>query len=451
MNTASSTKSKRILVLGAGRSATCLIEHLAQEALKHDWQLTVGDYILSLVEKKTVAFPQVQAIEFDAYEQKHREKYISQADVVISMMPTTSHALIARTCIRLGKHLITASYTTPEIRQLHAEAQAKNVLILMEMGLDPGIDHMSAMQLIDKIRIAGGKIDSFKSYSGGLMTEASDNPWGYKFTWNPRNVVIAGQQTVKFLENGHFKYIPYHQLFRRAQPIQIDGQPELEVYANRDSLHYQEVYGLQEVQTLLRGTLRRKGFSAAWDVLIKLGLTDDSFTIENSKDMPYSEFVRSFLSEEAHGKTLEEQIAEAAEIATDSEEMKKFLWLGLLNNEKIGLENATPARILQHFLEKKWALEPKDKDVVVMFHQIDYTNLYGKKKTLISNLFVKGDDALRTAMAKSVGYTVATACKLLMEDKLKLRGVQIPVSREIYIPAMSELAKLGFEFEEKEV
>jgi saccharopine dehydrogenase (NADP+, L-glutamate forming) len=451
MNTASSNKSKRILVLGAGRSATCLIEHLAQEALKHDWQLTVGDYILSLVEKKTVAFPQVQAIEFDAYEQKHREKYISQADVVISMMPTTSHALIARTCIRLGKHLITASYTTPEIRQLHAEAQAKNVLILMEMGLDPGIDHMSAMQLIDKIKIAGGKIEGFRSYSGGIMSEESDNMWGYKFTWNPRNVVIAGQQTVKFLENGHFKYIPYHQLFRRTENVKVDGQPELEVYANRDSLHYQELYGLQDVKTLLRGTLRKKGYCSAWNVLIKLGLTDDTFNIENSASMTYEEFIKSFLNEDTQGKSIEEQIAEAAEIAVDSEEMKKFLWLGLLSKEKIGLESTSPAKILQHFLEKKWALEPKDKDAVVMLHQIDYTTLYGKKKTLVSTLSIKGDDALHTAMAKSVGYTVATACKLLMEGKITLRGVQIPVNKEIYIPALAELAKLGFEFDEKEI
>ncbi|MBC8112289.1 MAG: saccharopine dehydrogenase NADP-binding domain-containing protein [Verrucomicrobia bacterium] len=451
MNTASNNKSKRILILGAGRSATCLIEHLAQEALKHDWQLTVGDYVLSLVEKKTAAFPHVQAVEFDAYEQKHREKYISQADVVISMMPTSTHIDIARTCVRMGKTLITASYTTPEIRQLNAEAVAKNVLILMEMGLDPGLDHMSAMQLIDKIRIGGGRIESFKSYSGGILSEESDNVWGYKFTWNPRNVVIAGQQTVKFLENGHFKYIPYHQLFQRAEIVKIDGQPDLEVYANRDSLQYQQLYGLEDVKTMIRGTLRRKGFSLAWNLLIKLGITDDSFTLENSKEMTYREFVNSFLNNDDEEKGIEERIAVYTDYASDSPEMQKFLWLGLLNDEKIGLENASPARILQHFLEKIWALAPNDKDLVVMQHQIDYVNPYNKKKTLVSNLFVKGDNSLRTAMAKSVGYTMAVACKLVLEGKINLKGVHIPINREIYIPALAELAKLGFEFEEKEV
>lgn len=450
MNSAS-TSQKRILILGAGRSATCLIEHLAQEALKNDWQLTVGDYVLSVVEKKTAAFPHVSAIEFDAFEQKHREKYISQSDVVISMMPTTSHGLIAKTCIRLGKHLITASYTTPEIQQLNTEAQKKGVLILMEMGLDPGIDHMSAMLMIDKIRSAGGKIEAFKSYSGGLMTQESDNIWGYKFTWNPRNVVIAGQQTVKFLENGHFKYIPYHQLFTRTEPVNITTLPELEVYANRDSLHYQEVYGLKEIKTLIRGTLRKKGYCAAWNVLIKLGLTDDTFTIENSAGMTYLDFIKSFLDEDQHGLTIGEQIARYVGMDVNSEEMQKFFWLDILNTDKIELENASPARILQHYLEKKWALSPNDKDIVVMYHQMDYITLYGKKKTLISNLFVKGDDGLRTAMAKSVGLNVAIACKLLMQGKITLRGVHIPVSREIYVPALAELSQLGFVFEEKEI
>jgi saccharopine dehydrogenase-like NADP-dependent oxidoreductase len=445
-----SSPLKKILLLGAGRSATCLIEYLAQEALRQEWQITVGDYILDLVQKKTAHFPHVQAIEFDAYEQKHREKYIAGADVVISMMPTTSHALIARTCIRLGKHMITASYTTPEIQQLHAEAKAKNVLILMEMGLDPGIDHMSAMQLIEKIRIAGGKIESFKSYSGGLMSEGSDNIWGYKFTWNPRNVVIAGQQSVKFLENGHFKYIPYHQLFKRTEVVKIQGQPELEVYANRDSLHYQEIYGLQEVKTLIRGTLRRRGYSAAWNVLVKLGLTDDSFTIENSENMTYHDFVKSFLSEQVNDRTIGQQIADYVERDVNSEELQKFFWLDLLNDQKIGLPNATPARILQHYLEKKWALEPDDKDVVVMYHQLQYATPSGKKKMLNSTLYVQGDDALHTAMAKSVGFTIGVACKLLMEDKISLRGVRVPVEKEIYVPAMIELGKLGFEFEESE-
>jgi saccharopine dehydrogenase-like NADP-dependent oxidoreductase len=450
MNSSQTPTPKRILILGAGRSASCLIEYLAQEALQHEWQLTVGDYMLDLVQKKTAAFPHVQAIEFDAYEQKHREKYISQADVVISMMPTTSHALIARTCVRLGKHLITASYTTPEIQLLHAEAQAKNVLILMEMGLDPGIDHMSAMQLIDKIRIAGAKIESFRSFSGGLMSPESDNLWGYKFTWNPRNVVTAGQHGVKYLENGHFKYIPYHQLFSRTEAVHIQGQPELEVYANRDSLHYQQVYGLDEVKTLMRGTLRKKGFASAWNVLVKLGLTDDSFTIENAASMTYLDFVKSFLKEPQNGQSLEEIIAEYAGIGLDSVDMEKFRWLGLLSQEKIGLESGTPARILQHFLEKKWALDPNDRDEVIMYHQIEYLTLYNKKKTLSSSLCIQGDDSLRTAMAKSVGYTVAIGCKLLMEGKISLRGVHVPTDKQIYLPVMTELAKLGFEFDEKE-
>jgi saccharopine dehydrogenase-like NADP-dependent oxidoreductase len=359
---------------------------------------------------------------------------------------------VARTCIRFGKHLLTASYISPEIKELHKEALQEDVLILMEMGLDPGIDHMSAMQVINQIMDTGATITSFKSYCGGLVASESDtNPWGYKFTWNPRNVVIAGQSTVTYMEGGHYKYIPPHQIFARAEPVYVEGFGELEAYGNRDSLAYREVYGLQKTSSIIRGTLRKDGFCKAWQILVKLGVTDDSYTLENSEHMTYYDFVNTFLSNGLDpNKTIDQKVAEYMGIEASSEEMEKIRWLGIFGEEKINLPNATPAQILQQLLEKKWILASTDKDMVIMQHQFKY-ELNGENKSLVSSLIIKGEDAVHTAMAKAVGLPLAVAAKLILQGKLTPRGVQIPVWKEIYEPVMEELMRLGIYFKEQEV
>jgi saccharopine dehydrogenase-like NADP-dependent oxidoreductase len=442
---------KKILILGAGRSSTYLIEYLAEQAPIYGWHLTVGDADLSQAQQKTAPYPHVDAMLFNIFDQKQREKQISQTDVVISMLPAIYHIHVARTCIRFGKHLLTASYISPEIKELNKEALQEDVLILMEMGLDPGIDHMSAMQVIDEIRGRGGSIVSYRSYCGGLVASESDtNPWGYKFTWNPRNVVVAGQSTVKYMEDGQYKYIPPHQIFARAEPVFVDNYGLMEAYGNRDSLSYKDIYGLQKAQTIIRGTLRKSGFCKTWQILVRLGITDDSYTLEDSENMSYLDFITTFLSNRFEpGKSVEQRVAEYMGLSEESEEMEKIKWLGFFEDEKIGLPNATPAQILQQLLERKWILSPGDKDMVIMQHQFKY-EVDGEIKSLVSSLIINGEDGLHTAMAKSVGLPLAVAAKLVVQGKIVPRGVQIPVWKEIYGPVMEELKSLGIEFKEQE-
>lgn len=441
---------KKILILGAGRSSSYLIDYLAQQALQQGWKLTVGDTDLEQVQKKTDIYPHVDAILFNIFDQKQREKQISQTDIVISMLPAVYHIHVARTCIRFGKHLLTASYVSPEIKELHKEALKEDVLILMEMGLDPGIDHMSAMQVINQLTEQGASVTSFKSYCGGLVSsESDDNPWGYKFTWNPRNVVIAGQSTVKYMEDGHYKYIPPHQIFARAEQVYVEEFGPLEAYGNRDSLSYREVYGLQNAATVVRGTLRKNGFCKAWQLLVRLGVTDDSYTLENSENMTYNEFVNTFLSNEYQANmSIEQRVARYMEVEENSEEIEKLKWLGIFGTEKINLPNATPAQILQQLLEQKWMLASDDKDMVVMQHQFKYV-LNGEQKSIISSLIIKGEDSVHTAMAKAVGLPLAVAAKLILQGRIATKGVQIPVWKEIYEPVMEELNQLGIHFKEQ--
>lgn len=442
----------KILILGAGRSSTYLIEYLAAQAPEHGWQLTVGDADLEQAQRKTAPHAHVNAILFDVFDQKEREKQISRTDVVISMLPAIYHIHVARTCLRFRKHLMTASYITPEIKELHKEALTEDVLILMEMGLDPGIDHMSAKRVIDQLRAKGAFITAFKSFCGGLIAPESDNnPWGYKFTWNPKNVVLAGQSTVKYLEDGKYKYIPSHQVFARAEQVYVDDYGQMEAYGNRDSLGYRDVYGLSKAATILRGTLRKIGFCSAWQILVRLGLTSDSYTLEDSENMTYKEFVNTFISNSPDpNQTIEQRVAAYMRMDENSEEMQKVKWLGLFEDEKINLPNATPAQVLQQLLEKKWALSPEDKDMVVMQHQFRY-ELNGETKSLITSLIIKGEDSLHTAMAKAVGLPLAVAAKLVLQGKLTPRGVQIPIWQEIYEPVMEELQKLGITFKEQEL
>ncbi|MDJ1505462.1 saccharopine dehydrogenase C-terminal domain-containing protein [Xanthocytophaga agilis] len=444
-----SSEQKRILILGAGRSSTYLIDYLAKVAPEKNWKLIVGDMELAPAQRKTEMYPHVDSILFDVFDQKQREMQINQADVVISMLPAIYHVHVARACMRFSKHLFTASYISSEVRELNIEATRKNLLILMECGLDPGLDHMSAMRIIDRIHEKGGKISLLRSWCGGQISKQNnDNPWKYKFTWNPRNLVVSGQSMVKFLHHGQYKFIPSHQVFARVENVNIKGFGEMEGYGNRDSLNYREAYRVPEVSTLLRGTLRPKGFSEAWQILVRLGLTESVHRIEGSENLTYREWVELFLEEKSE-LSLAEQVAEYLNVDVNSEAMRKVIWLGLFSDEKIGIANATPAEILQHLLEKKWQLTSEEEDIIAVQHEIEY-ELNGEHKRLVSSLLVRGEDFIHTAMAKTVGYPLAVAVKLLLEGKITARGVQIPVVKEIYEPVLTELEHLGLVFQEEE-
>lgn len=440
---------KNILVLGAGLSSSSLIKYLLDNAEECDWQITLGDISAELAAKKIDKHPRGRAIEFDVKNERQRNDEITKSDVVISMLPASMHYLVAKNCVAVGRHMVTASYVSDEIRRLDEEAKRQGVLLLNEIGVDPGIDHMSAMELIDRVKNTGGKVKVFESNTGGLVApEHDNNPWNYKFTWNPRNVVVAGQGVSRFLHNGRIKYIPYHKIFRRIEVIDVLDVGSFEVYANRDSLKYRELYGIEEIETLFRGTMRRPGYSKAWDVFVQLGMTEDTYTIEDSETMTYRDFVNSYLAYEKN-VPLEQKLCAYLGLEEDSEEMSKLKWSGIFSSKKIGLKDATPAEILLSLLEPKWQLEPEDKDMIVMQHILRY-EFDDLQKEIKSSLVVKGRDRVHTAMAITVGLPVAIATKLLLLGQIKSRGVVIPVEEEIYQPVMTELKEYGVEFVEEE-
>jgi len=440
---------KNILVIGAGRSTPTMIKYLLDESGKNDWRVKVGDISHDLASKRVNGHENGSAIAFDVLDTQQRQKEISAANVVVSMLPPSMHLDVAKDCVRLGKHMVTASYVSDEMNDLNEAAKQKGVVLLNEIGVDPGLDHLSSMDILEKIKAKGGALTSFESFTGGLVAPESDNnPWNYKFTWNPRNVVLAGQGVVKFIQEGKYKYIPYHKVFNRIEKININGYGSFEGYANRDSLKYREVYGLDEIPTLYRGTLRRPGFCRAWDLFVQLGATDDSYVMENTEKMTHKEFINSFVFYHP-GDSVKLKVAYHMGIGIESDEMEKLNWLGLFDDTVLGLKNATPAQILQHILEKKWTLEPDDKDMIVMMHRLFY-KINGSLKMLISELVVKGDDSTYTAMAKTVGLPMAIATKHIANGVINSPGVLLPITKEIYEPTLKELSQYGIEFVERE-
>lgn len=442
---------KKIVIFGAGRSSTSLIEYLLSIAEEQNLLITLLDYNEELAKSKINNHKFGEAHFIDANNPNERLKFIKESQLVISMLPAHMHLGIVKDAIHEKVHVITPSYVTEEIRSLNADAQNNDVLILNEMGLDPGIDHMSAKKIIDEIEDNGGKLTGFESFTGGLVApESDDNPWNYKFTWNPRNVVLAGQGgAAKFIQEGKYKYIPYNKLFRRTEIIEIEGYGKFEGYANRDSLRYRSVYGLNEIPTMYRGTLRKIGFCRAWNVFVQLGLTDDSYVIEGSENMTNRDFINSFLAYNPHD-SVELKLRHYLGIEQDDYIWEKLVWLGLFEDKKIGLKNATPAQILQKILQDKWSLREEDKDMIVMWHKFNFSQK-GVDKEIRSHMVYIGKDTQFTAMSDTVGLPLGIAAKLLLSGKIKDRGVKLPIEREIYLPVLSELEQLGITFEEKEV
>lgn len=441
----------RILILGAGRSSGVLIAYLLKAAEENKWLVTVGDITLDAAQERVQNAKAGRAIVFDIQHEKSAEASISEADVVVSLLPAYLHPIVAKLCYRNGKHLLTASYVSDEMKAFHEPALSKGLLFLNECGLDPGIDHMSAMQVMDNIKNAGGKITSFESFTGGLITPDTDpdNPWRYKFTWNPRNVVVAGQSTACYLRDGLYKYIPYQQLFRRTIPVYIHGHGNFEGYANRDSLKYIDTYSLHGIKTILRGTLRYPGYCAAWSILVQLGCCEDSYTMEGVSKMTHCDFLDSFLFTSA-GISVQEKICILFGVDVNGPELERLRWSGLFTAEQVGLDKGTPAQILEHILNKKWRLKPEDKDFIVMWHRFLYEQ-NGEEKEIQASLAVTGTDAEHTAMAKTVGLPLAIATKLLLLGKIKSRGVVIPIASEFYNPILDELKLHGVVLTEQEI
>jgi saccharopine dehydrogenase-like NADP-dependent oxidoreductase len=446
------SSKRQILIIGAGRSASSLIQYLLSKSASERLHLVVADLTLALAEAKTNAHPNATALALDINQVEARRKAVQNADIVISMLPASMHLGVAQDCIDFGKHLITASYVSNEMWAMDAQVKAKGLVFMNEIGLDPGIDHMSAMQIIDRIKAQGGKMILFESFTGGLVApESDDNLWHYKFTWNPRNVVVAGQGgAAKFIQEGRYKYIPYQKLFRRTEILHIDGYGKFEGLANRDSLKYREIYGLDDIHTMYRGTIRRVGYSKAWNVFVQLGMTDDTYVMEGTQDMSYRDFVNSFLPYHPYD-SVELKLRQYLQIDQDDVLWEKLEELELFNpNQKVNMPKATPAQILEKILSEKWTLKPEDKDMIVMLHKFGF-ELNGEKKQIESSMVVIGKDQVYTAMSDTVGLPVAMATLKILNKQITKPGVQIPINQEVYEPILEELKEYGVVFTEKEV
>ena len=443
---------RNILIIGAGKSASTLIQYLLNKSESENLHLTIGDLSLALAQKKTHNHKNAAAISLDIFNEKQRKTEIEKADIVISMLPAHLHIEVAKDCIVYKKHMVTASYISDAMQELDEQAKENNLVFMNEIGLDPGIDHMSAMKVIDEIKEKGGKMILFESFCGGLVAPESDNNlWNYKFTWAPRNVVLAGQGgSAKFIQEGTYKYIPYHKLFRRTEFLEVEDYGRFEGYANRDSLKYRSVYGLDDVLTLYRGTIRKVGFSKAWNMFVQLGMTDDSYKIDNSDTISYREFLNLFLP---YHPTDSVEIKTRLYLGIDQDDIMwdKLLELDLFNSNKIvGLFDASPAQILEKILSDKWTLQENDKDMIVMYHKFGY-EIDGKQHQIDSKMVCIGDDQTYTAMAKTVGLPVAIATLQILNGKIKTPGVQLPITKEVYEPILKELENFGINFKETEM
>lgn len=434
---------QHILLLGIGRSTYYLLQYLNDFIASNPVGIKAMDAQLQLVEKRTKEFPNISFMQSDI-NAASLQLEIAQATIVVSMLPPTFHSMVAEICLDQRKHFFTASYVSAEIKIMHEQAENTDLLFMMECGLDPGIDHMSALSLIHTIEEKGAKVISFESFTGGLVHPSYTNPpWNYKVSWNPRNVVLAGQGAdAQYKLNGVNKVVSYRELFSSPSSWRISTSEVYEGYPNRDSLSYQALYQLTDTITFMRGTLRYPGFCKGWNYLIQLGLTNDGVQIKEDTGRTGTSFLSQLLPE--GNKTLEEKCIQEC----GSKDVLPYLEaLGLLDDTPIATMAGTPAHIFQTIIEKKWRLKQSDKDRIVMIHRLVY-ELKGVKKQLQSSLIVDGEDAERTAMAKTVGLPLAIAIDLFLQRKIKNRGVVIPIHTEIYTPILERLKSFGVVFKE---
>ncbi len=426
---------KKILLFGAGKSATCLIDYLVKELGKNNWHLIVCDADLNLANSKINNAENAQAVSINVENEDSRKQLVRSADIVVSMLPPTLHFLIAKDCVEFSKNLLTASYVDENIKSLEKEITDKKLLFLCEMGLDPGIDHMSAMKLIHTIKEKGGIITSFISHCGGLIAPESDNnPWHYKITWNPRNIVLAGKDGAEYLKENKIVKVSYLSIFKDCPTVNVIDNYPLCWYPNRDSLPYINLYELNGISTFIRTTLRHPAFCQGWNKLVNMGLTDTSDHDQINECVTFKEWFNNK--------------AAAITDVFNNEFVEQLDFLELKSNNQLPENCENSADILQNILERKLAIIEDDKDMIVLMHELKY-EVRGKNYGIKSSLIVKGEDSLRTAMAKTVGLPLGIATKLILQDKIKITGLHIPIVPEIYMPVLEELEKNGIVFNEQ--
>ncbi len=424
----------QILVFGAGKSATVLIKYLGSITAQKNWICTVADQDLNTLNNKIKGYPNLRATALSIEDEAARQGLIKAADIVISLLPPGLHFLVAKDCVLLKKNLLTASYLDSQIKSLEKDIEEAGLLFIGEMGLDPGIDHMSAMKIIHDIQSNGGQISSFKSHCGGLIAPESDNnPWHYKISWNPRNIVTAGKAGAIYQENGEIITKPYEQIFEDSVQLNIPQVGSLAYYPNRDSLSYIPLYQLETAQTFIRTTLRYAEFCLGWNKIVQAQLTSDEEMVDTN-GLSYAQFFQDHLNKNQ------------VELNTP-ELIEQFNFLGLNDPSLINKGTLSTAQILQEVLEAKWKLQEGDKDLIVMLHELEYT-MNNQQYALQSTLVVKGDDELHTAMAKTVGLPLGIAAVLILENKIAIKGLHIPIIKEIYEPVLAALMQEGIAFVE---
>jgi saccharopine dehydrogenase-like NADP-dependent oxidoreductase len=433
---------KQILVIGAGKSATVLIDFLQKKLVENNWFMVLADADAHLAAKKWNNAPNGHSVGMDILQQDQRVDLIKNADLVISMLPAFLHVEVAKDCLSLGKALFTASYVDEQMQSISKEIKQKGLLFLCEMGLDPGIDHMSAMELIDRIKSKNGQITGFKSHCGGLIAPESDtNPWHYKISWNPRNIILAGKAGAIYLENGIERSIEYHSIFENCAQINVPNWGQLSYYPNRDSLSYINTYQLEGVQDFIRTTLRHPMFTDGWNAIVQMG-----FTSEELFDKPFNT-IADWFQHQIHStqvKSIWDSIQQNSLIKN------QFDFLALEVNDAIPATCTSNASVLQWILETKWALGKTDKDAVVMMHEVDYI-LEGKKYSVQSSLVLTGKNHEHTAMASTVGLPLGIAAEAYLKGQLNITGLHIPTIPELYQPILSKLKEEGIEFYEETV
>jgi saccharopine dehydrogenase-like NADP-dependent oxidoreductase len=440
---------KKILVLGAGQSTAYLIPFLLEGAQQHDWFVTVGDVSRDSAAARVGGHPRGEAIYFDVNDAELRLAHIKQSDLVVNMLPPTFQHVVGWDCVANGAHMITASYEDIRMKDLDMDANRRGVLILNEMGLDPGIDHMSAMEIIADIRERGGHVESFKSYGCGLPAPDSDvNPLRYAITWNPRNVVMAGEWGATYLVDGKVKIIPSHEVFQRTWPVEIDGIGQLEAYPNRDSLYYWHLLGLKHVHTMIRGTMRYPGWCETWLQIVRLGLPNETMRIPDVESLTYRDVTEMFLPSHLGDGKLEARVADYLKINPTGKIMQNIEWLGLFSDEPVPAGATTIAEVMIELLRRKLALPQDERDMIVIMHEIEarFPNEDNKGERVTSTLVQFGDPGGATAMSKTVGLPAGIATTLLLTGKIGLTGCQLPTHPEVYTSVLEELRKLGMEF-----
>ena len=436
---------QKVLVLGAGRVASPLVRDL----LDHDLDVTVTSLDVSGAEQMIAGHPHGHPLFLDLDDAETISSLVAAADLVVSLLPFTFHPRVAKLCLEHRRHLVTASYVSPEMAAMDAEARDKDLLFLNEIGLDPGIDHMSAMSVIDGVRETGGEVVHFRSYCGGLVApESNDNPFGYKFSWAPRGVLLASRNSASYREDGHIVRVPGSELFRDIHLVRVAGAGDFEAYPNRDSLEYESIYGLGGgLQTLFRGTLRSVGWCDTMHNFGCLGLL--SSESRPAKGLTCAEYLAE-LVEAKPGEDLRGAVAQRLGIPVDSLPLHNLAWLGMTSDRPVGHDAVSPLDLLGDIMLEKLVFGPDERDMVVLFH--DFKVRYPEQdryERITSTLITCGEVGGDSAMSRTVSLPAAGAVRLILAGRVPQRGVARPVHPEIYRPILDELAGSGIECREE--